>query len=160
MFRLQPAAIAVAAAAALGACGLPSATADAQKEVEARALVVDLAAGRDEAIAARLASNVNPAEFRAQLPFLKSMVPAGPVPEGSTVGWSANVSTGGSTYVVNRTYDYPDRMLAVETVFVKQGETWKIGGFHLMPTMKATAPAAEAPAEKAATVAGTSPHSG
>jgi len=92
---------------------------------------------------------------------MKSMVPAGPVPKGAMVGWRANAGTGGMTYELNQTYDYPDRTLTVSTVFLKQGEVWKVLGFHIAPTMK---PGVAAPqggqAPGAATVEETSPHSG
>ena len=162
MLRSIPAAVVAIAVASLGACGLPTMTASAEREAEAQALLEDVAAGRDAEVAGRMASNVDPAQFQAQMPFIKSLVPAGPVPQGVTVGWRANASTSGSTYVLNRTYDYPDRILAMETVFAKQGETWKVAGFHVAPTMKpgATPPAVEATAPEKAAVAETAPQAG
>jgi hypothetical protein len=150
------------AVASLGACGLPSMTASAEREAEAQALVEDIAAGREAEILRKMASNVDPAQVRAQMPFVRSLVPTGPVPQGVTVGWRANAGTGGSTYVLNRTYDYPDRTLTVETVFAKQGGTWKVAGFNVAPTMKpgATPPAADGVAPETATAAGTAPSAG
>lgn len=130
---------AVCAALATAACGLPAMTASPEREAEARALLEELAAGQDDRLTARMSARVEGAQMAAQLPFLKSLVPQGPVPEGETVGWHANAGTAGSTYEVVRTYDYPDRVLTVSTMFMKEGAQWKVVGFHLAPTMKAGA---------------------
>lgn len=139
MFRPVSAAV-VVALASVSACGLPAATASPEREAEARALLEDVVNERDEALIGKMSSRVNPAEVRAQLPFLKTLAPKGPVPQGQVTGWRANSGTGGTTYEISQTYDYPDRVLTANTVFVKEGDVWKVLGFHIAPTMKAGAP--------------------
>lgn len=139
MFRSVSAAAAVVMLAGVTACGVPSMTASPDREAEARALLEDLVNDRDDALVAKLSSQVKPADLRAQLPFMKSVAPKGPVPQGQVTGWGSNSGTGGTTYQISQTYDYPDRVLVVNTVFRKEGETWKVLGFHLTPTMKAGA---------------------
>lgn len=141
MFRSLSAAAAVVVLASVSACGLPAATASPEREAEARALLEDLVNDRDDALVGKMASRLNPAEVRAQLPFLKSLAPEGPVPQGQVTGWGANSGTGGTTYEVAQTYDYPDRVLNVNTVFLKEGDTWKVLGFHVVPRMKVNATA-------------------
>ncbi|RZJ00651.1 MAG: hypothetical protein EON90_06430 [Brevundimonas sp.] len=161
MHRMIPAIVVVASVAGLGACGMPSMAASPEREAEARVLLEDLVAGRDDVLAGKMAPQVDPAVLRAQLPFMKSMVPDGPVPKGAMAGWRANAGTGGMTYELNQTYEYPDRTLAVSTVFLKQGEVWKVLGFHISPTMKPGASAPQAgPEPEAAKAVETSPHSG
>ncbi len=138
MFRPVSAA-AVVVLASVSACGLPAATASPEREAEARALLEDVVNERDAALIGKMSSRVNPAEVRAQLPFLKTLAPKGPVPPGQVTGWRANSGTGGTTYEISQTYDYPDRVLTTNTVFVKEGDVWKVLGFHIAPTMKAGA---------------------
>lgn len=139
MFRSVSAAAAAVMLAGVTACGVPAMTASPDREAEARALLEDLVNDRDDALIAKMSSQVKPADVRAQLPFMKTMAPEGPVPQGQVTGWRANTGTGGTIYEVNQTYDYPDRVLVVNTVFRKEGETWKVLGFHIAPTMKAGA---------------------
>lgn len=133
MFRPIMAAVAVAS---LAGCSMPSMEASAEREAQAQTLLEDLAAARDDVVFSQMTTGADEAGFRAQMPFVKSMIPAGPVPKGVTVGWRANVGTGGATYAVQRTYDYPDRTLTVDSTFLKEGEVWKISSFHVAPTMK------------------------
>lgn len=137
MLRLFPAVAAVVLAGGLSACAVPAMTASAEREADARALLEDLVNDRDDVLISKMAAGVKPADVRAQLPFMKSLVPDGPVPQGVVVGWRANAGTGGSTYELAQTYDYPDRVLTVNTVFRKEGERWKALSFHIGPTMKA-----------------------
>ncbi|MGA0546260.1 hypothetical protein ACO2Q1_13380 [Brevundimonas sp. VNH65] len=135
---LRPVAFAIVAGGltSLSACGLPAATASPEREAEARALLEDLVADRDAALADKMSSLVDLAEVQAQLPFMKTLVPEGAVPPGKVEGWRANAGTGGSTYEMLQTYDYPDRVLRVSTVFRKEGGVWKVLSFHIGPTMK------------------------
>jgi hypothetical protein len=139
MFRPVSFVIALASAALLSACGLASATVSPEREAEARALLEDLVADRDAVLAGKMSSQVDPAQVQAQLPFLKTMVPEGVVPHGTVEGWRAYAGTGGSTYEMVQTYDYPDRVLRVSTIFRKEGGSWKVQNFHLGPTMKSGA---------------------
>ena len=140
MFKSVPAAAAVMMSASVAACGLPGATASPEREAEARALMEDLIADRDDVLVGKMSTQVNPADARAQLPFMKTLVPDGPLPAGTVAGWRANASTGGSTYEVAQTYQYPDRTLTVSTMFRKEGDVWKVLGFHIAPTMMAEPP--------------------
>lgn len=130
-------AMAAAIVGNLGGCGVPSMSASPERAAEARVLLEDLVAGRDEVLVEKAASQVDHAQLRAQRPFMKTLVPEGPVPEGATAGWRANAGTGGMTYELSQTYQYPDRVLTVNTTFIKQGEVWKVLAFYVAPTMKA-----------------------
>ena len=136
IFRPIAYAVVAAGVTSLSACGLPAATASAEREAEARALLEELIADRDAALAAKMSTLVDPAQMQAQLPFMKTLSPEGPVPQGKVEGWRANAGTGGSTYEMLQTYDYPDRTLRVSTVFRKEGDAWKVLSFHIGPTMK------------------------
>lgn len=155
MIRLRH--LAIAAFASVAACTMPSMEASPERDRDAQLLLEDIAADRDDALMAKMASQNDPAQIRAQLPFLKTLVPEGAPPQGVTRGWRANMGTGGTTYALTRSYEYPDRTLNVDTTFIKEGETWKVLGFHLSPTMKPVPAAAtagpDAPAEEK------SPHS-
>lgn len=150
-------ALAVAAVLAISACGLPAATSSSERDQDAQVLLEDLAAGRDDALVAKMSSENDPSQVRAQLPFIKTLVPEGPVPQGTTTGWRANAGTDGTTYALVRTYEYPDRTLNVETTFIKQADTWKVAGFNVSPTMKANA---SAPTAVNANPSETTPRSG
>lgn len=141
MFRPVSTAAAVVMLAGVSACGVPPMTASPDREAEARALLEDLVNDRDDALVAKMSSQVKPADVRAQLPFMKEMVPEGPTPQGQVTGWRANTGTAGTVYELSQTYDYPDRTLMVNTAFRKEGEAWKVLGFHIAPTMKAGAAA-------------------
>ena len=136
--------LAITAIASLAACSMPSFEASVEREAQAQTLLEDLAAGRDDLILGQLTAGSDEAGFRAQLPSIKSLIPTGPVPGGTTLAWRANAGTAGQTYALRRSYAYPDRTLTVDSIFLKEKEVWKIAGFHVAPTM--TAPS-EATAE-------------
>lgn len=140
MFRPVATVVMASAIASLSACGLPTATASPERAAEARVLLEDLAADRDQVLIGKMSSQLNAAQIGAQLPFMKSLVPDGAVPEGTVEGWRANAGTGGSTYELMQSYVYPDRTLRVSTVFRKEGEAWKVLGFHIAPVMTVGAP--------------------
>lgn len=139
--------LAIAVIALVGACSMPSLEASPERDREAQALLEDLAADRDEAIVRKMSSGNSEADVRAQLPFIKTLVPDGPPPQGVTRGWRAHAGTGGATYALTRSYDYPDRTLNVDTTFIKEGENWKVFNFHVSPVMK---PEAQLPDEAGA----------
>lgn len=151
--------MAAVALLSVAACSMPSMQANPDRDRDAQALLEDIAADRDAAIVAKMASANDPADLRAQLPFIKTLVPDGPPPEGVTRGWRANAGTGGMTYALTRTYEYPDRTLNVDTTFIKEGETWKVLGFHVSPVMKAGAQIPVEPATEPVPTE-TPPHSG
>lgn len=128
--------LAVAAIASIAACSMPTLEASPERDREAQALLEDIAADRDETVVAKMSSQNSAADLRVQLPFIKTLVPDGPPPQGVTRGWRANAGTGGMTYALTRSYDYPDRTLNVDTTFIKEGEAWKVLGFHVSPVMK------------------------
>lgn len=135
---------------AVAACSMPSLTGTPERNEEAQALMVALSAGDDAAIMESLTEENDAQQAAAQLPFLRSLVPEGPVPEGKTQGWQANSGTGGTTYALVRTYDYPDRVITQEVIFRKVGETWKVQGFHLNTNFKSGASPSGVPAPEEA----------
>lgn len=139
--------LAIAAIAFVGACSMPSFEASPERDREAQALLEDIAADRDDTVVAKMSSQNTAADLHAQLPFIKTLVPDGPPPQGVTNGWRANAGTGGTTYALTRSYDYPDRTLNVDTTFIKEGESWKVLSFQVSPVMK---PGAQLPDEAAA----------
>ncbi|QTC92011.1 hypothetical protein [Brevundimonas goettingensis] len=151
MFNYRSAAVAVCAAMAVSGCGVaPAMKPNVERDAEADALLADISAGNADAVLARMSSENSPGQIRAQLPVLKTLVPTGAVPAGTTGGWRANVGTAGSTYELNRIYEYPDRTLALAVLFKKEGEAWKVFRFNLNVTLKegATPPALPAPGEE------------
>ena len=54
MHRMIPASAVVATVAALGACGMPSMAASPEREADARVLLEDLVAGRDDVLAGKM----------------------------------------------------------------------------------------------------------
>ncbi|MFW2342035.1 hypothetical protein [Brevundimonas sp.] len=141
-------ALAMVMTLAVAACSMPSLSGDENRNQEAQALMAALAAGDDARIAESMAAGTDPEQVAAQLPFMKSMLPAGPVPEGKTGGWQSNAGTAGTTYTLVRSYDYPDRVIVQNVVFRKEGDAWKVQGFHVNANFKPGAtpegPAAEA----------------
>lgn len=121
---------------AVAACSMPSLTGDEDRNQEAQALMVALAAGDDARIAEVMTADTDPQQVAAQLPFMTSMLPEGPVPEGKTEGWQTNAGTAGMTYGLVRSYDYPDRIINQNVVFRKEGEVWKVHGFHINANFK------------------------
>ena len=139
--------LAIVATAFVVACSMPSFEASPERDREAQTLLEDIAADRDETVVGKMSSGNSEADLRAQLPFIKTLVPDGPPPQGVTKGWRANAGTGGTTYALTRSYDYPDRTLNVDTTFIKEGESWKVFSFHVSPVMK---PGAQPPVEAGA----------
>ena len=129
-------ALAMVMTLAVAACSMPSLSGDEDRNQEAQALMVALAAGDDARIAEALTAGTDPQQVAAQLPFMKSMMPEGPVPEGQTGGWQTNTGTGGTTYSLVRSYDYPDRVIIQNVVFRKEGDVWKVHGFHINANFK------------------------
>jgi hypothetical protein len=146
MFSLRPAAVAVLAATMLAGCGGAVIGASAERDADTDALMSDLSAGRYDAIVARMSQDNSPEEVRAQLPFLKTMVPEGALPAGTTVGWQAFTGTGGTTYALSRTYEYPDRTLAVAATYRKEADVWKVQSININVQIKAGTPAPVEPA--------------
>lgn len=148
MHMIKSAAVAVCIAVALSGCGVATAMkANPQRDAETDALLADIGAGRADAIIGKMSSENSPAQVRSQLPFLKTLVPEGAAPAGTTGGWRTFTGTGGSTYELSRVYEYPDRTLTMDVIFKKQGEVWKVLRFNLNVNLKgdATAPTEATP---------------
>ncbi|MBX3476340.1 MAG: hypothetical protein KF910_01920 [Brevundimonas sp.] len=112
----------------------------------------DLAAGRNEAVLARLSSENSQDQARAQLPMLKGLLPDLEAPDPGVASSQKTKSNQGEFYAVRQDYAYPDRTARVETTFKKEGEGWKVRSFNVNVTMRPGA----APATKAGE---TPPHS-
>ena len=144
---------------AVAACSMPSLSGDEDRNQEAQALMVALAAGDDARITETMVAGTDPQQVAAQLPFMKSMLPEGPVPEGKTEGWQTNAGTAGTTYALVRSYDYADRVIVQNVVFRKEGDAWKVQGFHINANFKpgATPEGPSAPAADGAPTADEEP---
>jgi hypothetical protein len=145
--------VALVAACALAACSMPSMQGDADRAAEAEALYADLAAGREDALLARMSSGNDPATIRAQLPMIRTFAPPGAPPEPKPLGWRSEAGTNAQRYFVAQEYEYPDRFVRTDTTFIKEGEVWKVQGFNVNARMKAgdasAAPVADGPADPA-----------
>jgi len=128
-----------AVATALASCNfnatLPKS--DPALNAEAEANFADLAAGREEAILARLSSGNKPDEVRAQIPMLRNIISHDAPPEPTITGFQSVTSTQGRFYVVGQDYAYSDRVAHVQTRFIREGEGWKLMGFNVNVTMSA-----------------------
>ena len=150
MFKIKSAALMVCAAMALSGCNVASVMkSNSERDADTDALVADIGAGRSDAIIGKMSVGNSPEQIRAQLPMMKTLVPAGAVPQGKTVGWQSFSGTGGTTYFLNRAYEYSDRTLGVSATYRTQGEAWKVQNFNinvqLKPGATPPAPASETP---------------
>lgn len=136
-----------ATAILLTACNFNAFTSksDPTLNAEAERNYADLVAGRDDVVVARLSSKNDVAQVKAQLPMLRNLAGEGQPPAAQVTGTQSIVSNAGHAYRVAQRYEYADRAVDVQTGFVKEGEIWKIEGFHLNATLKA-APAVAVPA--------------
>ena len=142
-------ALAMVMTLAVAACSMPALSGDEDRNQEAQAIMVALATGDDARITDAMAAGTDLEQVAAQRPFVKSMLPEGPVPEGKTEGWQTNAGTGGMTYSLVRSYDYPDRVIVQNVVFRKEGEVWKVHGYHINANFN-PGPTPEGPAAVAA----------
>ncbi len=122
----------------LGGCNFHTTmpTSDPALNAEADALFEDLVLGRDDAVIARLSSANKPAEIRAQLPMLRSMVSEASPPEPTVVGTRKTSGTSGEVYEVQQDYAYSDRVVHAYTTLVKEGGGWKVQAFNINAQMK------------------------
>lgn len=127
---------------------------DPALNAEAEQHFKDIAASRDDAVVRRMSSENSADQVRAQLPMLRSMIPAGETPDPEFVGAEKTTSNEGQFYSLRQTYPYPDRTALVDTTFKKEGEEWMVRSFNINVRMR---PAAAPPQVKAAE---TPPHSG
>jgi hypothetical protein len=145
MQRRQVIGLLAGAVGGLAACSMPGLEGNDERAAEARALYADLVMGRDEALLARMASINDPDTVRAQLPMMRRIAPAGPAPEPRSLGWRAFTGTNGQRYAIAHEYEYPDRFVNTDTVFLKEGEVWKVEGFNVNSRVKADATATGEP---------------
>ena len=120
------------------ACSAPVLTANEALATEARDAYADLVEGRDDALVARLSSANSEADVRAQLPMLRTFAPEGTPPPPTTTGWQSNMTTSGQRYALGQVYEYPDRSVMAQTVFLKEDGVWKIESFNINARMKPT----------------------
>jgi hypothetical protein len=139
-------ALAVCAATTLAGCGVASVMkSNPERDADTDALIADIGAGRSDVIVGKMAAGNSPEQVRAQLPMLKTLVPAGALPPGKTVGWQTFAGTGGTTYSLSRAYEYPDRTLGVSATYRKEGQAWKVLNFNINVQLKVGAtPSAKA----------------
>ena len=102
---------------ALAACG-PAPADDAQ----VRAVFEDVRAGNVDAVAGRLSANVQAPERAAQLAAMRAAIPQTPPTSVKTLNWSRLDSAGadGKSQIISavQRYDYPGRVLVVETTLL------------------------------------------
>ena len=126
----------VPVACVMAACSVPTMAANEELAVEARDAYADLVEGRDDALIARLSSANSEAEVRVQLPMLRSFAPEGLPPKPTTTGWRSEVTTSGQRYALGQIYEYPDRSVTAQTVFLKEDGVRKIESFNINARMK------------------------
>lgn len=134
--------VSLTAAIALAGCNF-QATLPAENptlNAEAEAMFEDLAAGRDQALLARLSSENKPEVVSAQLPVLKNLIGNASPPKPKVTGYQQTNSTQGKFYAVAQDYAYADRVAHVQTNFVQRDGAWKVLGFNVNVTMTAAPP--------------------
>ena len=122
-------------------CNFNATTSQSNTELngQAEALYRDLAAGRDDAVVARMSDANSPAQVRAQLPMLRRLIGQATPPAPAVVGTQTVRSTQGSFYSVGQDYAYADRLVHVETRFRGENEQWKVEAFNVNVRAKADA---------------------
>lgn len=128
--------LALAAILLVAGCHVQGTVSDPALNAEADVVFTELVTKQDDALVARMSKANDAAEVRAQLPYIQSLVAEGPPPQGAVVAYNNFMGTGERSYAVAKTYDYPDRVARVETVFIKEGEPWKVQSFNVNITMK------------------------
>lgn len=129
----------VVAAVALAGCNfnMTMPTSDAGLNAEADAMYRDLAAGKDDAMIARMSAENDPEQVRSQLPMIRQLVGETTPPAPRVVQFQKTTSNAGQGYSVLQDYEYPDRVAHVDTNFKSENGGWKIHGFNVNVTMKA-----------------------
>lgn len=129
----------VAAAVALAGCNfnmtLP--TSDPGLNAEADAMYRDLAAGKTDALLARMSAENNPEQVRSQIPMLRNLIGEATPPKPQVVQFQKTTSNAGQFYNVLQDYAYPDRVAHVSTNFKAEDGGWKVHGFNVNVTMTA-----------------------
>lgn len=121
------------AAVSIAACQYNASLSRSNEELneEAEAVYRDLLAGEDEAIVARMSAENDPDQVRSQLPMLRDMAGHDTAPEPVVLGSTETTSNLGRFYLVEQTYDYPDRQVHLATQFRRENEEWRLHAFNL-----------------------------
>ena len=131
----------VVAAVALAGCNfnMTMPTSDPGLNAEADAMYRDLAAGKTDAMLARMSAENDPAQVRSQLPMLRKLISEATPPAPRVVQFQKTTSSAGQFYNVLQDYEYPDRIAHVATSFKAENGGWKVHGFNVNVQMKAEA---------------------
>lgn len=120
---------------AVAACSAPAAE-NAELDGAARALYAEIAQGRDAEIQSRMASMNPPEQVRAQVSWLRTLVPADAPPTPEVTGRNAYEGEEGERYSVVHQYGYADRSALMHTAFIREGADWKVEYFNVNVTLK------------------------
>ncbi|MEN5114689.1 hypothetical protein ABE453_11735 [Brevundimonas diminuta] len=145
----RTAALAVAALV-LSACNFHATlpTSDPTLNAEAEAFYGDMIAARDDAVVARMTSENDAAEVKAQLPMLRGMIGDAATPEPKLVQSRKTTGSQGETYELEQDYVYADRTVRVYSAMMREKGEWKLHAFNINVRMTGEPKAVEA--EKAA----------
>lgn len=113
----------------LSACSLPPADADRVAQAEQALHAVET--GDKAALDAMITDRIRPDLTDEMLAALTSYVPAGAPGAAKTVSWQSGMTNGQGVYRVVREYPYPDAVMTVDTVMVRDGKEWKVDGIHV-----------------------------
>lgn len=113
----------------LGACSLPPA--DAERVVQAEQALQAVENKDRAALDAMITDRIRPELTDEMLVEMSSYVPAGAAGAARTVGWQSEVMNGQGVYRIVREYPYPDAVMTVETVMVRDGNEWKVDGIYV-----------------------------
>ena len=121
------------AALMLAACNFHATlpTSDPALNAEAEAFYGDMVAGRDDAVVARMVSENDAAEVKAQLPMLRGMIGDAPPPEPKLVQTRKTTGSQGETYELEQDYVYADRTVRVYSAMMREEGEWKVHTFNI-----------------------------
>lgn len=133
------------AALVLAACNFHATlpTSDPVLNAEAEAFYDDLVAGRDDAVVARMLSENDPAQVKAQLPMLRDMIGDAAPPEPKLVQSRKSTGSQGETYELEQDYVYADRTVRVYSAMMREKGEWKVHTFNINVRMAGEPKAAE-----------------
>lgn len=133
--------LAVVVLAGLAACAEPVAE-NSDLDGQAQALYAEIGQGKDAEILARMSQVNPPAQVRAQVAWLRTLVPPEAPPTPEVTGRNAYQGDEGERYSVVHQYGYRDRNALMHTAFIREGEGWKVEYFNVNVTLKAPEPGA------------------
>lgn len=93
----------------------------------------DLRAGNDDALLARLVEGTDPAQARAQIDTMQSLLPPAEPQRSRLTSWRSQVGTTGNRLWGVHEYDFPDHVARAETTLYRatSDAPWAIEGFHI-----------------------------